>query len=455
MAGIRVFISSTGDLRKHRDITARVVRSLGFDPRWLDLAATESGDLLAVLRKWVKQCDTVVQLVGRRYGTEPPVPIGEKDLPGGLPEGMTRCSYTQYEALYAEAIGKPVRYIWLDDALDSEAAKEQDPADGAMQGVYRDDLVRRNVVRHEVENEDALENRVLKMREWLEEVQSQSRRRFRWAMALAGVGVLVGTVALVMLWRQSRAISELDLAATLPSPVERMLEEAGVSQDDVTLDYFAFNLRSGSLMGNGGAGVQVEPTNTLASPFVDNGMLELSVGKDGPWNMVLESSNLFGGGYYVLLTAADLERGGTLWARVDSVGGPGVGDTLGPWDTGQDVNQEAKKRLRSDLGAAGPKWLFKSEIGWKIDTRFMVERNGQLSTLVIGPSPEALTLRYDFPPPISPDLSQKQQIQQTVTNNMPLATLQQSLTPFNHLDTLYARLTLTDGTEGEVREFGR
>ena len=101
-----IFISAVSqELRSTRDLVAKTLHALGYEPRWQDIAPTDAGDLLGVLRKWIDQSDAVLQLVGHCYGFAPRPPSLE----------FSRCSYTQYEALYARKRGKPVYYLFIDD----------------------------------------------------------------------------------------------------------------------------------------------------------------------------------------------------------------------------------------------------------------------------------------------------------------------------------------------------
>lgn len=64
-----IFICAVSkELHSARDLVAKTLISLGYDPRWQDIAPTDTGDLLAVLRKWVDGSQAVIQIVGHRYG---------------------------------------------------------------------------------------------------------------------------------------------------------------------------------------------------------------------------------------------------------------------------------------------------------------------------------------------------------------------------------------------------
>lgn len=99
-----IFISAVSrELHSARDLVAKTLLSLGYDPKWQDIAPTETGDLRDVLRKWVDDSAAVIQLVGHCYGFAPK----DADAEFGA------CSYTQLEALYARQQGKKVWYLIL------------------------------------------------------------------------------------------------------------------------------------------------------------------------------------------------------------------------------------------------------------------------------------------------------------------------------------------------------
>ena len=56
-----IFISAVSqELRSARKLVADTLHALGYEPRWQDIAPTDAGDLLGVLRKWVDQSDAVL-----------------------------------------------------------------------------------------------------------------------------------------------------------------------------------------------------------------------------------------------------------------------------------------------------------------------------------------------------------------------------------------------------------
>src|SRR2546423_6002820 len=101
-----IFISAVSrELRSGRQLAANTLTFLGYQPTWQDIFGTESGDLRGVLREKIDQCKGVVQLVGKCYGSEPPVPD----------EKYGRVSYTQYEAFYARERAKKGWYPFIDE----------------------------------------------------------------------------------------------------------------------------------------------------------------------------------------------------------------------------------------------------------------------------------------------------------------------------------------------------
>ena len=97
-----IFISSVSrELRTARQLVANTLHALGYEPVWQDIFETSPDDLREMLRKKIDTCSAVLQIVGHAYGAEPPTP----DATFG------RCSYTQYEALYARSRKKPVYYL--------------------------------------------------------------------------------------------------------------------------------------------------------------------------------------------------------------------------------------------------------------------------------------------------------------------------------------------------------
>jgi len=110
----RLFISAvTAELGRSRQLVANVLSRLGYDPVWQDIFGTEPGDLRQVLRDKIDGCDGLIQLVGRAYGAEPPPVVDAVSGDTSYTE-FGRVSYTQFEFLYAESLGKKTWLIFVD-----------------------------------------------------------------------------------------------------------------------------------------------------------------------------------------------------------------------------------------------------------------------------------------------------------------------------------------------------
>jgi tetratricopeptide (TPR) repeat protein len=178
-----VFISAvSSELRSARQLVANTLTFLGYEAVWQDIFGTETGDLRSVLREKIDQCNGVVQLVGQRYGAEPPTPDKE----------FGRVSYTQYEALYAKERGKKVWYLLLDESFPADPCEESEEKQ-QLQEAYRE-KVRADVhLYHALDSREALETSVLRMRDDLTSLRRGVRR---WAVAvLALLLVLAAAIA--------------------------------------------------------------------------------------------------------------------------------------------------------------------------------------------------------------------------------------------------------------------
>jgi hypothetical protein len=165
-----IFVSAVSkELRGARDLVAKTLTSLGYEPKWQDIAPTETGDLRGVLRKWVDDSAGVIQLVGHCYGFEPREPDAE----------FGRVSYTQYEALYARRRGKKVWYLFLapghpTEPIEPSATAESDEL-RKLQEDYRTRVRSDGHLYHPSENLDQTKLIVLQLRDELEELRREAR----------------------------------------------------------------------------------------------------------------------------------------------------------------------------------------------------------------------------------------------------------------------------------------
>jgi len=161
-----IFISSVSkELHTARDLVAKTLYSLGYEPKWEDIAATDAGDLLTVLRKWIDQSEAVIQLVGHCYG----LPLADPDPQFGS------CSYTQYEAHYAHQKGKKVYYILLDPAHPTDGCACQTQTLHDLQEQYRQTFIGNPDLYHHSDSLTETELLVRRMKDELAELRKEEQ----------------------------------------------------------------------------------------------------------------------------------------------------------------------------------------------------------------------------------------------------------------------------------------
>jgi tetratricopeptide (TPR) repeat protein len=164
-----VFISATSELQSARKLVGDVLYSMGYEPHWQDIQPTDGGEMLAVLRRWIEPSALVIQMVGQRYGAEPPAPTAE----------FGRVSYTQYEALYAEKAGKKVIYHFIEPDFPTDLTPAEPDTQKQLQAKYRERLVAANKLRHgNIASPTDLELSVRRLRDELHELRELADRRY-------------------------------------------------------------------------------------------------------------------------------------------------------------------------------------------------------------------------------------------------------------------------------------
>ena len=185
-----IFISAASrELKSARQLVANTLQFLGYEPEWQDVFGTEHGDLREMLRRRIDASAGVVQLIGQSYGAEPP----EADPEFG------RCSYTQYEALYARARGKRVWYLVLDEHFPSDAHDPEPEELRSLQAAYRQRFAQEHHLYHALIDRTALEATVLKLRDDLGQLRRGVKR---WALAV--IGLLIALTGAVVWQVQSQ-----------------------------------------------------------------------------------------------------------------------------------------------------------------------------------------------------------------------------------------------------------
>jgi hypothetical protein len=176
-----IFISAvSAELGGARRTVARVLGTLGYDPVSEEDFPTGHGELKVWLSEQIDACEGVIQLVGESYGAEPPA-SNDPSHPWPDPE-LGRCSYTQYELLYAWRAGKRTWVFLIEPGYPRDATPEKfdlprpntNPAEApdsaayqaecrALQRAYIERLKADNHLRHSAGSETELENLLLRL----------------------------------------------------------------------------------------------------------------------------------------------------------------------------------------------------------------------------------------------------------------------------------------------------
>lgn len=160
-----IFISAvSGEFRTARDVVAKALVALGYEPKWQDIVPVGHGSLRGVLRKWIDESVGVLQILGQRYGAEPAAPDPD----------FGRCSYTQFEAHYARHRGKKVWYLFAHDTFPRDPG-EPEPAELAeLQTRYLAQVKASGDLLARFTDALELENTVLRLRDNLGQLRRRS-----------------------------------------------------------------------------------------------------------------------------------------------------------------------------------------------------------------------------------------------------------------------------------------
>ena len=181
----KIFISAVSrELGSARQLVANTLQALGYEPTWQDIFGTEQGNLYGMLRRRIKECDGVIQLVGRRYGFEPAVPDRK----------IGRVSYTQYETIYAREIGKKVWYLRVDDQFPADPCPPESVELRQLQSDYAARVMKGDVIYHNVASLDGLALSVHRIRDDLNKLRTAARR---WSM---GVSAALLAILSLVIW---------------------------------------------------------------------------------------------------------------------------------------------------------------------------------------------------------------------------------------------------------------
>lgn len=204
-----IFLSAVSkELQTARQSAANTLTALGYTPDHQEIFPTESGQLLALLRRKVDAASAVVQIVGQSYGAEPDTPTPE----------FGRVSYTQYEALYALHRKKPVHYLFTGPGFPADPHEPEPDELRDLQAAYIKTIRASGDLRHPVSTAADLENKIHRLRDDLARLR---RRTLQWAvLSTAAVLAIAGGVT----WLIFRDKQHSQSVATLNTNVEKVLQ---------------------------------------------------------------------------------------------------------------------------------------------------------------------------------------------------------------------------------------
>jgi Domain of unknown function (DUF4062) len=163
-ARFRVFLSAvTSECGEARKLVASDLRSRGLEVKVQEDFRQEEGadTTLKKLHDYVKDCDAVVAIMGKRSGSFPP-PAAAEPFRDTLPDGIERASMTQWEILFARKYGTRMSIYVASDTF-VPAAKATPGDDPDSQQRLRDYLFKRlGLDRSEFHSAEDLSRLVLK-----------------------------------------------------------------------------------------------------------------------------------------------------------------------------------------------------------------------------------------------------------------------------------------------------
>jgi tetratricopeptide (TPR) repeat protein len=187
-----IFISAvSAELRSARELVAKTLLSLGYEPQWQDIVPTKHGDLCAALREYVDESAGVIQIVGHAYGRAPREPDAE----------FGRVSYAQFEALYARQCGKKVWHLFIDEGFTPDAHAPEPEELGELQRQYCERVRATGEPVHSFSSAITLEALVLSLRDELP--RRRRGRNLRTALVLILLSAMTaGAFHFIKDWHQ-------------------------------------------------------------------------------------------------------------------------------------------------------------------------------------------------------------------------------------------------------------
>jgi tetratricopeptide (TPR) repeat protein len=162
----RIFLSAvSSEFGRARDAVAADLRARGLTVRVQSDFRQEAGSDTTLRRDhdYIRDCDAVVCIVGRRSGFVPP-PAAAAPFADMLPDGIATASYTQWEFFAARHYGKRLSiYIAGDGYAPDRALQDDDYDDPGVQQAFCDYIVKeQDLNRDYFSSLDELARKVLK-----------------------------------------------------------------------------------------------------------------------------------------------------------------------------------------------------------------------------------------------------------------------------------------------------
>src|SRR5439155_9506421 len=167
----RVFISAvTSEFGKARSSVASDLRARGIEVKVQDDFRQEAGagPTLRKLPDYLRDCDAVVCLIGRRCGAAPPEAAAEPFL-SLLPAGISQASYTQWEFYFARHYRKRLSLYLANDDYVPDRAEPSGPDAPELQTPFIAHVEEQGLDRSQFSTVDQLCRGVLR-EDWPQEV---------------------------------------------------------------------------------------------------------------------------------------------------------------------------------------------------------------------------------------------------------------------------------------------
>lgn len=225
----KIFVSAvTTELHESRERVAKALRSMGFDPIYQDIFPTDSGDLRCVLREKIDSCQGFIQVIGFRYGCEPP----ESDPKFG------RVSYTQYELLYFRGLNRrDPWYFLIEEAYDALGDGPEPDERNGLQHAYRESITSSGSLYHRVSSIDQLDRDVRAIND---ELRSLHRRFRLWSRSVIMLLAVILLLVCILIFTQRAAHEQAQVST---QEMREKLDEIGHTR--TRLDAELRQLRSG------------------------------------------------------------------------------------------------------------------------------------------------------------------------------------------------------------------